>query len=298
MKWKAHLALLTVALIYGANYTIAKNVLDQDYIRPSGFILLRVMAGFVLFHLSGIIMTRESIDRQDVLRLVLCGFTGVAINQLCFFKGLSMTSPIHASLIMVLTPILVLVISTLYLKTKLSLAKIFGVGLGLLGAGMLIIMNQGHLDQMASTLGDLFVLLNATSYGIYLVLVKQLMSKYHPFTVMRWVFSVGLIVVIPFGWSDIQEVDWQDFDMNIWWSIVYVLLCTTYLAYVLNAYALSKVTATAASTYIYLQPLIASGIAIMWYNDQLTGWKLLSAALIFAGVYMASSKRRNRSSIR
>ena len=294
MKWKAHLALLSVALIYGANYTIAKNVLDQDYLKPNGFILLRVISGFVLFTILHVLFIKEKVDRKDFGLLAICGLFGIAINQLFFFKGLGATSPVHASLIMVVTPIIVLIVSSIYLTERIRWWKVLGILVGMMGAMLLITKGSSGNNSMSSSLGDLYILINATSYALYLVFAKNLMKKYHPFTVMKWVFTFGLIVVIPFGIGDLSEVVWSSFPTDIWIAVIYVLVFTTFFAYLLNAYALSTVNPTTASAYIYMQPLIASTIAVLWYNDQLSSVKVLSGALIFIGVYLISLQKGKR----
>ena len=294
MRLKAHLALLSVALIYGANYTIAKNVLDQDYLKPNGFILLRVISGFVLFTILHALFIKEKVDRKDFGLLAICGLFGIAINQLFFFKGLGATSPVHASLIMVVTPIIVLILSSIYLTERIRWWKVLGIIVGMIGAMLLITKGSSGNNSMSSSLGDLYILINATSYALYLVFAKNLMKKYHPFTVMKWIFSFGLIVVIPFGIGDLSGVVWRSFPIDIWVAIIYVLVFTTFFAYLLNAYALSTVNPTTASAYIYMQPLIASTIAVLWYNDSLSSVKVLSAALIFIGVYMISLQKRKR----
>ncbi|MEJ6697214.1 MAG: DMT family transporter [Saprospiraceae bacterium] len=294
MRLKAHLALLSVALIYGANYTIAKNVLDQDYLKPNGFILLRVISGFVLFTILHALFIKEKVDRKDLGLLAICGLFGIAINQLFFFKGLGATSPVHASLIMVVTPIIVLILSSIYLTERIRWWKVLGIIVGMIGAMLLITKGSSGNNSMSSSLGDLYILINATSYALYLVFAKNLMKKYHPFTVMKWIFSFGLIVVIPFGSGDLSGVVWSSFPIDIWVAIIYVLVFTTFFAYLLNAYALSTVNPTTASAYIYMQPLIASTIAVLWYNDSLSSVKVLSAALIFIGVYMISLQKRKR----
>ena len=294
MRLKAHLALLSVALIYGANYTIAKNVLDQDYLKPNGFILLRVISGFILFTILHALFIKEKVDRKDLGLLAICGLFGIAINQLFFFKGLGATSPVHASLIMVVTPIIVLILSSIYLTERIRWWKVLGIIVGMIGAMLLITKGSSGNNSMSSSLGDLYILINAASYALYLVFAKNLMKKYHPFTVMKWIFSFGLIVVIPFGIGDLSGVVWRSFPIDIWVAIIYVLVFTTFFAYLLNAYALSTVNPTTASAYIYMQPLIASTIAILWYNDSLSSVKVLSAALIFIGVYMISLQKRKR----
>lgn len=288
MRFKAHLALLSVAVIYGANYTIAKNVLDEDYLTPNGFILLRVISGFILFNIIHFVSLKEKVAKKDLGLFAVCGIFGIAINQLFFFKGLEATSPVHASLIMVVAPILVLISSSLYLKEKISIRKVLGILIGMLGAALLILKGSSGDNSLSSPIGDIYVLINAASYAIYLVLVKDLMNKYSPFTVMKWVFSFGLIVVLPFGVVDLTQVAWARIPSDIWIAIAYVLLFTTFFAYVLNAYALSAVNATTASAYIYLQPLIASSIAILWYNDGLSSVKILCGLFIFSGVYLIS----------
>lgn len=288
MKWKAHLAMLSVALIYGANYTIAKNVLDQGYLTPMGFILMRVVAGAVLFFLIHTSIIKEKVEAKDIGLLAACGLFGIAVNQSFFFKGLGLTSPIHASLIMLTTPILVLIISSIYLKERFTWNKTLGVALGLIGASLLILKGGGQSDKLSSVEGDLYILINAASYGLYLVLVRKLMKKYHPFTVMKWIFAFGLIYLIPFSYDQFTDVQWSQFSQEIWLAIAYVLLFTTFLAYLLNAYALSIVSATVLSAYVYLQPLIASTISIFWYDDKLTIHSILCGVLIFIGVYLVS----------
>lgn len=288
MKWKAHLAMLSVALIYGANYTIAKNVLDQGYLTPMGFILMRVVAGSVLFFLIHTFFVKEKVDRKDIGLLAACGLFGIAVNQSFFFKGLGLTSPIHASLIMLTTPILVLIISSIYLKERFTWNKTLGVALGLIGASILILKGGGQSDKLSSVKGDLYIMINAASYGLYLVLVRKLMKRYHPFTVMKWIFAFGLIYLIPFTYNQFGDVQWDQFTQEIWIAVAYVLLFTTFLAYLLNAYALSMVSATVLSAYVYLQPLIASAISVIWYDDTLTMHSILCGLLIFLGVYLVS----------
>lgn len=289
---KAHLALFTVALIYGGNYPIAKIVLDGEHIQPLAFILIRVIVGSLLFWIFHSIFVRERIQRRDIGRLVLCSIFGVAINQMFFFSGLKWTTPINASLIMTTTPILVLLISAIMLGERITAQKILGITLGACGAILLI----GYGEQLAfggrRLLGDLLILINASAYAIYLVLVKSLMERYHPATVVSWVFTFGSLFVLPFGIHDFLNIQWHTFDLNIWLSVLYVLLGTTFLAYLLNAFALKRVNASLVSVYIYLQPLFASLFALLLGKDSLTAIKLGAALLIFVGVYLVSKRKR------
>ncbi|GIV44816.1 MAG: hypothetical protein KatS3mg035_1939 [Bacteroidia bacterium] len=194
---KAHLALFGANLIYGINYTIAKDVMPQ-YLQPSGFVVFRVLGASLLFWVLGSIYKNEIIEKKDWFRLILSAVFGVAINQLFFFEGLSRTTPINAGILMVVTPILVLVISNIILREKITFLKIAGIATGISGALFLLLSKGKGSFGNDTFLGDIFIFLNAASYAIYLVIVKPLMFKYHPVTVMKWVFLLGLPMVFPF----------------------------------------------------------------------------------------------------
>ncbi|MCB9296914.1 MAG: DMT family transporter [Lewinellaceae bacterium] len=291
---KAHVALFLVALIYGANYTIAKVVMDGGYLSPLAFILLRVSTAVVLFWLFHRALVREPVARADLGRLALCGLFGVALNQMFFFAGLNRTTPINASLIMTTTPVLVLVASALLLGERITGRKVMGIVLGAAGAILLIAYGERVSFGHEGFTGDLLVFLNAGFFGVYLVLVKKLMVKYHPVTVVKWAFTFGILFVVPFGAPGLLDVEWGRFTPAIWLAVFYVLICTTFLAYLFNAYALSIVNASVVSIYIYLQPLLATLIALAFAQDRLTGIKILAATLIFTGVYLVSGVKRRR----
>ena len=285
----AHLALFAANFIYAGNYTVAKEVMP-DYIQPFGFIMLRALTAFVFFFFLHLFVIKEKVEKKDFGLLALCGLFGVAINQLMFFKGLNWTTPINASLIMTTTPMLVLVASALLLGERITVRKLIGIGLGATGAILLILYGQSMESRENGLLGDLFIFINASSYGVYLVLVKSLMKKYNPMTVMRWVFTFGLIYVIPFGIGDVRQIEWSTFSTNIWLAVAYVLICVTIFAYLFNAIALKIVNPTIVGIYIYSQPLLATLIALFYAKDVLTIEKIGAGLLIFIGVYLVSSK--------
>ncbi|MAX79105.1 MAG: EamA family transporter [Crocinitomicaceae bacterium] len=299
-KFKAHFALLLANLIYGINYSVAKGVMP-DYVKPFGFIFLRASGSVLLFWLISLAMKWEPIAKKDIPRMFLAGVFGVAVNQLLFFKGLNITHPINASIMMTSSPVLVLVISALLIKEKISARKVFGIVLGLTGAVLLILFKGGNLSgapQLAfdsdTALGDALVMLNAISYGTYLVIVKPLMQRYSAVTVIRWVFTFGFCVVIPFGFGEFTEIEWVTLPTPIIWSIVFVVVGTTFLAYLLNIFALGKIMPSTASIYMYTQPLFATLIALYFGNDSLSITKIIAAVLIFVGVYFVSVKREKK----
>ncbi len=287
----AHVAMFLVAFIYAANFSLAKMAMPT-YVGAFGFILLRVSAAAILFWLSGIFV-KEKVERKDILAMLLTSIFGVALNMLTFFKGLELTTPINGSLIMLMTPILVLVFSFVALKEKLNFIKILGICLGLGGALMLTLSNSNtaSADSPNPLVGNILIAINAASYGVYLIMIKPLAQKYHPITVLKWNFGLGLLFVFPFGINQAMAVDWQSMPWEIYWIIGFVLIFVTFMTYLLNGIALTVVSPSVVGAYIYLQPVLTAFIAVLGKHDKLTLTMIVSSLLIFGGVYMVSKKK-------
>lgn len=284
---RAHIALLIVNIIYGLNYTIAKDI-TPEFIGPFGFVLMRIAGMICMIWLLGIFYP-EKVEKKDFKILFYCALTGVVINQGLFFLGLSLTSPINASIIMIVNPILVVIFAAWILKEKITSLKISGIFLGLIGAVILILFKKTG-DTQSNIWGDICIFINALSYAIFLVLVKPLMQKYHAITVMKWVFLMGLPFMIPFGWNEFIIIDWSIFTPNMIWAVVFVIVGTTFVAYTLNTYALKRISPSVVSAYIYLQPVLATIVSVSAGKDELTWIKWMAAILIFTGVWMVSRK--------
>ena len=285
----AHLSLLLANLIYAINYTFAKDVMPE-FILPSAFILLRVSGAVILFSITYFFLKKEKVDAKDILRLAVCALFGVAINQLLFFEGLNLTTPINAAIIMTINPILVIGLSFLFLREAVTGRKSFGILLGFIGASILVLKGTRLDFSSNNQIGNLYVFINASSYAFYLVLVKPMMKKYDPITVMFFIFSFGLIYVLPFGFNNLINVDWTIIPNQIYLQIIFVVVCTTFVAYLCNALALKILSPTTVSIYIYLQPIFATIFAIFWGSDSLDTEKLLATLIIFMGVYLVSSR--------
>lgn len=288
---KSHLALFVVNLMYGANYVVAKGLMPT-IIGPNGFILLRVLGATVLFWL--VFGTRfQKVEPKDLMRLALCALFGVAVNQLFFFNGLMRTSPINAAVIMTTNPIIVFILSLILLKEKPQLIKILGLVLG--ATGSIIFTLQGASGGESTVLGDVFIFVNAASYALYLVLVKPLMAKYKPLTVITWVFTFGLIYVLlwPMSSSELGQTEFSSIETAALLRLLFVVVCVTFLPYLLMVYAMKRVSPAVSSTYIYLQPILTGVfIYLFWlagledYTGDFSLGKLLSALLVFIGVYL------------
>ena len=290
------LALIAVSiatLIYGVNYTIAKEVMPF-YVKPFAFILLRVSGATLVFWILGLFIKQQKIEKGDYKKILLAAFFGVALNMLSFFKGLSLTTPISASVMMVTSPIMVLIFSSILIKKSIGKQRILGIIIGLVGAILLITYgSSSNTDATNSNWGNFLVFVNATSYGLYLVLAKNLSIKYNPIVFVKWFYLFGLILVIPFGYSELNEVVWQEIPTNIYWNIGFVIIFTTCITYVFNLYGLSKLKPTTVSVFIYLQPVIATVYALIVGSDSLNLVKLGATLLIFSGVYLVTKQVEN-----
>jgi len=255
------------------------------------------VTGAMFFFLQKIFI-KEKVERKDFGLLILCGLFGVAINQLLFFKGLSITTPINASLMMTLTPILVLILSGIFHDERITWLKIIGVISGAAGAVLVIMSGKELTLRSGQTLGDIFILINAASYAVYIVIVKPLMKKYHPITVISWVFLFGWIFVMPVGWQEFHAIQWNTFPEHIWIELSFIVIFTTFLAYLLNILALKNATPAVVGIYIYMQPALATIIALMLNRDEYPLIKIIATVLIFLGVYLVSLKNAWTDSIR
>jgi len=286
----ALLAATMVSLIYGLSFTIAKDVMPT-YVKPFGFILLRVSGAAVLFWLLSFFGPKEKIEAKDFSRIIAASFFGVALNMLTFFKGLSFTSPISAAVIMVTTPIIVLILSAIIMKERIRMQKIFGIVLGLLGTGFLILYGKSVGNASNAMVGNILVFINAVSYGLYLITVKKLMDKYHAFTFVKWIYTFGLLMVIPFGWAEYQEIQWHLLPITILWEIAFVVVFTTFFTYLFNLVSMRELKPTTVAVFIYLQPLFATVFAMALGKDQLTWVKAIAAVFIFVGVFLVTKKK-------
>lgn len=289
-----HLALLAAfgaSFIYGINHTLAKDVMPT-YIKPFGFIMLRVLGAAILFWVSSLFVKTERVDKKDAFRLLLCALFGMTINMLFFFKGLELSTPVNSSVVITLTPVILLVLSAVFLREKITWLKGIGIGLGLLGALALILFgNKTQPNAPNIPLGNIFFIVNASAYAVYLILIKPLTAKYNPFTLMKWLFLIAVFTNAPVALPEFIAIQWQDLPIKIIGIILFVIIGTTYLTYLFNVYAVQVLKPSTVGAFIYLQPLVATIFAIILGADQLTPVRIIGACLIFIGVFLSSKRK-------
>lgn len=288
---KAHLAVLGANLIFGSSYALIKYI-TPGYIHPYSLNVVRILVSLFLFWSLFLFKPGNiKIEKKHIPRFLLCALTGVVINQILFIKGVSLTTPIHSSLLSLATPIFITIIAAWLLKEGITFVKFGGLVLGICGACILILKKDSSHTGNDILLGDIMVLINAISYAFYLVLVRPLMNTYSGIQVLRWIFTFGAIIILPFGMPEFIATDWSAFTYTHWLALGMIGIGATFLAYLLNVYSISVLGASSTGAYIYTQPVFAAIIAILFAGEHFSMTKLIAGILIFLGVFLANYKR-------
>jgi drug/metabolite transporter (DMT)-like permease len=291
-RTKAHLSLLTAQIIYALNYSIAKGLMPI-FIGPAGLVFMRVSGACFLFWVLSLFTEKEKVPRVHLIKFVVLAVFGVACNQLCFIYGLHLSKPINSAIIMTINPIVVTIFTLLILKERFSYLKVIGLALGIGGALTLLVSNgKGFQINNQTAFGDTLTLINACSWAVFVVMVKPYMQIYKTVTVMKWIFFFGLFLVFPFAYDDLTKVDFAMFTSHAWFALFFVVIGTTFLAYLFNTYSLKELSPSTASAYIYLQPFLAVLFALLLKKDEISMLKIVSGSLIITGVYLTGMKSK------
>ena len=290
----AFLAAIGATTIYGINHTVAKGVMPT-YVTPFAFIFLRVLGATFLFWGISYFGPKEHIEKNDWKRIIAAALLGMVINMLSFFKGLQLSTPINSAVLVTISPIIVVALSAFFLKERITINKGLGILLGFLGAlGLVLFGAELRQDAPNIPLGNSLFLLNATAYGAYLIVAKKLVEKYHPFTLMKWLFTIALVINFPITFSDFLLIEWSTMPFWVYGVITFVILGTTFCTYLFNIFAMTELKASTIGAFIYVQPLFGILFALVTGKDSLTTVKIVSALMVLLGVYLASRKVRPR----
>lgn len=295
----------TVAIFYGVNYFTLKSVFEEGHSNFAVLALRCIFATtfFILFHTFAI---KEKIKSgRDYLMLALCALFGVSLNQTLFLWGLKETSSVNAAVLMITTPIFVFLVAWLLKEEKITPRKLLGLFISFVGAAMLIVSGSDESMKIsgASISGDLMIIGNAASYGIYLVIVRPLVLKYNTFTIVKWLFIFGSIPNIAIGMPDLMVMEFSKMSTEAWIGVAWLLAFATVGAYFLNAWSMKKVPSSAVGVYIYFQPVFVTLFSVILSKGDIDWIKLQFILLIFAGVYLVTStgkigrRRQKRRSI-
>lgn len=292
-RLKAHLAVLLANLFFGINFSVMKFV-TPGLMSPLALNVLRVAGSTGLFWLlMAVKPVSLYIEPKHRNRLLLCTFTGIIINQVLFTKGVSLTTPIHGALLMLVCPIAVVFIAAILIGEGIHVKKIAGLALGVSGAVILVLLREQTPGATDIVTGDILIMINAVSYALYLVLVQPLMKQYNGLVLLTWMFTLSFFVLAPVGGSEVLRINWGSFTFAQWAALLFVVIAVTFLAYLLNIYSIRHLGPSVTGAYIYTQPVFAGIISVLYAGEtEHLVVKMGAAVLIMTGVYLVSQKRR------
>ncbi len=289
---QAHLALSAVALFYGVNYITLKPVFTEGF-NSFEILGLRCLIAVTVFGLFHAFVIKEKVnDRKDLLRLAVCALFGVSINQTFFLWGLSETSPVHSSVLMISAPVWVFVIAWFLRQERINFQKLVGLVISF-GAAVALVLSGNSGDPTGnepSAFGDMLITINAASYALYLVLVRPLIQKYNAFTITKWIFIFGSIPNIVIGAFFFEPEHFQNISNQALGGIVFLVIAATLGAYFLNAWALKAVPSSSVGVYIYLQPVLVTLLSGILGLGEVSLLKISFILLIFAGVFLVTTR--------
>ena len=289
------LAATVATTIYGLNHTIAKMVMPI-YIGSLGLVLLRVLGATIIFWSIGLFFKSKPIEKKDRFTIIKCGLFGMSINIAAFIAGLDYSTPVNSSILIIISPIFVVILSFFIFRNKINLLKILGIIMGFIGA-LILILNADSNSSVGRNipLGNFLFIVNSISYAYYLIIVKPMAQKYDLITLFKWLFLIGLIFNFPLGINQFTDVNWSSLPVKeAILPMAFVVICTTVMTYFLNGYALSKITSTEVAVFMYLQPIIGIVFAIFTKSDTISLTIIIASILIFIGVYLTSVMKQKK----
>lgn len=291
-KIKGHIIIFIVNVIFAVNIPVSKSLMPA-HVSPEALTMLRMLFACICFWITSLFIKREKVSLKDLGLLFICGMCGVAFNQGAFIQGLNTTSPVDASIIVTATPIFVMILAAVILKEPITKMKVGGVLLGAAGAISLVLSANHTGNQVSSISGNLMVAFSGLIYSVYLVIAKPLTLKYSAVTIMKWMFLSAVIVLLPFLYDDVLNASaFQGKpDVKVYLTILFVLFGATYITYLMIPMALKRIRPTTVSMYNYLQPIVASFIAVAIGQDSFSFVKFVSAAMVFTGVYLVTQSK-------
>ncbi|WP_302274098.1 DMT family transporter [Alistipes ihumii] len=289
---RGHAAMLGVGVIFGLLSPVSKALLDSGLISPAGLMMTRTAGAAAAFWTASLFVRREPVALRDRLSLFFAALLGIVLNQGSFILGVSMTSPIDASVVTTTAPIFAMIIAALYLREPITGMKIAGVAIGAVGALMLILSSPAAASSGSGSVGgDLLCMFAQLSYATYFVVFKGLIGRYGPVTLMKWMFLFATLCWLPFGAEDFVSTRWQAFGWRNFAEVGFIVLGATFLTYLLLPVGQKNLRPTVGCMYNYLQPLVASLVAVLAGMDRFTTIKAAAVVLVFAGVYAVTRSK-------
>lgn len=294
-KLKGHAALWVANIIWGLNAPIGKSVLasaaNPGGVSPFAMSVYRMVGAALLFWGASLFLPRERVTRRDIVLLFFASLFGIQLNQMLFLWGLSLTSPIDTSIIATIVPVLTMVLATLFLREPITWLKAGGVFLGCAGAVLLILVSQHGSGHTSSVKGDVLCIISAVSYATYLTAFRDVIVRYSPVTVMKWMFLFAAIVAVGIYYRPLVEVDYAALSSRTWGGIAFVVVGATFVSYLMVPIAQRYLRPTVVSMYNYVQPLVAVLFTVAIGLDTFGPTKGFAALCVFVGVWLVTKSK-------
>ncbi len=286
---KIHLLLFTVQFLFAILPTLLK-ISFKDF-SPEVILFFRIAGSSVIFSaLFFIFMYEKIIQKKDYLYLFFLSILGVSGNQYLFLKGVSCTTAINANILITTIPIFTLIIASIFSYEKITHTKIVGILISLIG--VLYILDITKFTLSRCTIGNLLIILNSISYSLFLVLIRPILQRYKPFTIITYIFIFATIEIIPLCYKSIITTNFSMIKpINYIVPAIIVFFCT-FLPYTINTKVLKNVYSSIVAIYIYMQPLIGTIFAILLLKEQITLSIVISGMLILIGISIATSSKK------
>jgi len=276
---------------YGTN-VIAVKQSAPHHIQPLGISFSRIFFTAILLTMLPLFNSKkERIEKKDYPLLMIAGLLGVTLNQTFSIMGISSTNPIHSSLLIMSTPIIVSVLAAIFLKESFGGNKMIGLLLGLAGAFILIKSRATSGEAHPPTiLGDGLILAGSVCYSTYLILIRKVSKKYSPITILRFVFLFGALFSLPFSLKSFLIANWQAFSGWDQFSILYIVILGTLAANLLMNWGVQQWGPSKTGSFVYFQPVFGTLGAVLLMGEQFSVVKAIAGLLIVAGVWITSLK--------
>lgn len=288
--------MLGANLMWGLMSPLAKLVMLGGAVTPLVLTDLRIFGAMVLFWTVSFFRKPEHVPHKDMARLLGASLLAIVFNQGAFIFGVELTSPASASIIATSMPLWAMVLSAFFLHEPVTGRKVLGIAAGA-GGALLLIMGSGggNVAQGAAgshpVLGDLLVLLAQLSYASYIVLFKDFVGRYSLVTIMKWMFTYAFIFTLPFSYRGLLAAGWGQLSAPDVARIAFIVVGATFGSYLLTVVGQKTLRPTVAGMYNYVQPVVATVVAVCLSLDTFNVVKALAVCLIFAGVWLVTASR-------
>ena len=292
---KGHLAMFSANIAWGLMSPLSKGIMMFGAIGYLTLVSFRLAGAAVAFWIASLFVKKEKVPPRDLLLIWVAALFAIVFNQAIFITGVSMTSPINASIVTTFLPIITMVISAFHLKEPITFKKLFGIVVGGAGAVLIIVsstqMDAGSVESNRNLIGILLVFTAQVSYAIYFVFFKKFVEKYSPITLMKWMFLFASITYLPFGQSEFLHIDYTAIPFHIYRDIAFVVLGSTFFTYLMVPIGQKNLRPTVASMYNNVQPIVATIAAAIMGVDAFRPLKGLAIALVFTGVFIVTRSK-------